>query len=172
MNYYPNWQYEEYKDTKKQTPNYNYEFKSDNKTDNQLSKVSYSSKYTRTPYISSSKKEKNISIKEKINQYRTSISQTEKKDINYSNINHEDEKTNSAKYYSRQNKYLTLFNSATNRYERSNATLLNDGVLRGYTDNCSFYISGSSNIKPKTTIKNKFLNNNKNNSDIHNRYNK
>ena len=165
---YQDWKYD---DQQEQYPNYNYELKSHNKRNNQLSKVLHSSKYTRNPYISSSKKQTNTAIKGKINQNRTSNSQNEKKDYIYSNINQEDESRNSTKYYS-QNKYLTLFNSASNRYERSNATLLNDGVLRGYTDNCSFYISGSSNIKPKTTIKNKFLNNNKNNSDTYNRYNK
>ena len=30
-----------------------------------------------------------------------------------------------------------------------------DGVLRGYTNNCSFYVSGSIDLKPKPTIKNK-----------------
>ena len=170
MDYYQDWQYEEYENTQEQYPNYNYEYKSDNKRSNYLSQVAYVSKYSQNPYMSSSKRQQNTAKKQTVNQYRNY--QTEKKDYNkYSNISQEYEPRNSTKYYSDHNKYLTLFNSETKRYERSNENLSNDGVLRGYTDNCSFYISGSSDIKPKTTIKNKFLNKN-NNSDIYNRYNK
>ena len=45
-------------------------------------------------------------------------------------------------------------NSSLRKYESS------DGVLRGYTNNYSFYISGSSQIKPKVTINTQYNNNN------------
>ena len=47
-------------------------------------------------------------------------------------------------------------NSSLRRYESS------DGVLRGYTNNYSFYVSGSSQIKPKITINSQYTNNNTN----------
>ena len=46
--------------------------------------------------------------------------------------------------------------SSLRRYESS------DGVLRGYTNNYSFYVSGSSQNKPKITINNQYSNNNYN----------
>ena len=172
MESYQDWQNNEYGYTQEQYPYYSYELNSDYKTNKHLSKVPYITKYNQYPNISESKKQKNVTRKEISNQYRTYINKNEKRDYNYSYISKENEPRNSTKYYSDHNKYLTLFNSETKRYERSNATFLNDGVLRGYTDNCSFYISGSSNLKPKTTIKDKFLNKNNNNSDNYYRYNK
>ena len=112
--------------------------------------------------------------KEKINQYKTinfNTQNSKKQYNNYSYSSQNDEPRNSAKYYSHNNKYLTLFNSKTRRYEPSNATVSIDGVLRGYTDNCSFYVSGSSELRPKISIKNK-LNNNNNKNQIYNKYNK
>ena len=44
-------------------------------------------------------------------------------------------------------------NSSLRKYESS------DGVLRGYTNNYSFYVSGSSQIKPKVTINTQYNNN-------------
>ena len=46
--------------------------------------------------------------------------------------------------------------SSLRRYESS------DGVLRGYTNNYSFYVSGSSQNRPKITINNQYSNNNYN----------
>ena len=48
-------------------------------------------------------------------------------------------------------------NSTLKKYESS------DGVLRGYTNNYSFYVSGSTQIKPKITINNQYSNKNYNN---------
>ena len=54
-------------------------------------------------------------------------------------------------------------NSSLKKYESS------DGVLRGYTNNYSFYVSGSSQIKPKVTINNQY--NNKNYNNVNNQNN-
>ena len=46
----------------------------------------------------------------------------------------------------------TNVNSSLSKYESS------DGILRGYTNNYSFYVSGSSQIKPKVTVCNQYNN--------------
>ena len=51
------------------------------------------------------------------------------------------------------NSSINNINSSLRKYESS------DGVLRGYTNNYSFYVSGSSQIKPKVTINNEYNNN-------------
>ena len=66
----------------------------------------------------------------------------------------------SKQQYSYSNKYnnnsnnINNQNSSLRRYESS------DGVLRGYTNNYSFYVSGSSQVRPKITINNKYNNDN------------
>ena len=88
MDYYQDWQYEEYENTQEQYPNYNYEYKPDNKRSNYLSQVAYVSKYSQNPYMSSYKRQQNTAKKQTVNQYRNY--QTEKKDYNkYSNISQE-----------------------------------------------------------------------------------
>ena len=65
--------------------------------------------------------------------------------------------SNSSQYYSQKNKYLITFNSNPRKFDISS-----DGVIRGYTNNCTFYISGSSDLKSKINYKNKDYNSNKN----------
>ena len=55
------------------------------------------------------------------------------------------------------NSNSNITNSSLRKYESS------DGVLRGYTNNYSFYVSGSSQVKPKVTINNQYNNKNSNN---------
>ena len=72
--------------------------------------------------------------------------------------------------YNRTNQYIRNINnnpditSSLTKYESS------DGVLRGYTNNYSFYVSGTSQVKPKVTINNQYNNQNFNNNNININY--
>ena len=61
---------------------------------------------------------------------------------------------NSSQYYSQNNKYLITFNSNPRKLELEGKRS-SDGVLRGYTNNCSFYVSGSSDLNSTLNDKNK-----------------
>ena len=175
MDPYNYWQdYEPYEETETQYPMHNY----DNRRNDYSSKTSYSSKYTQNSNLTSYKNQ-NKERKEKPNIYNYIISnnQNQRKDNNYSYLSKNDEPRNSSKYYSDQNKYLTIFNSSAKRYVPTEANLSNEDVIRGYSDNCSFYVSGSSDLSAKALIKynnknkNRIENYNKNNND-YNRYNR
>ena len=158
MRSYKEWEEEEIEENEPtRWPINNYVYTIDNKRSNYSSKVNYASKYNTT----SSSKNFGTSRKEPKKDYN----------YNYSYSSQNDEQRNSAKYYSHNNKYLTLFNVSTRSYEPSTATVSKDGVLRGYTDNCSFYISGSSDLKPKPTILNKYKSKNEKKNDKYNNYN-
>ena len=158
MRSYNEWEEEIEENEPTRWPINNYAYNFDNRKSNYSSKPSNSSKYH--------------SIWAKRN-YGTA-----KKDYNY-NYNfpyssQNDEPRNSTEYYSHNNKYLTVFNTRARRYEQTNPTISDDGVIKGYTDNCSFYISGSSDLsdlKPKPTILNKFQNKNDKKNEKYNHYN-
>ena len=65
--------------------------------------------------------------------------------------------------YNYSNKYNNTNNSNSNIINNENSSLRryesSDGVLRGYTDNYSFYVSGSSQVRPKVTINSQYNNN-------------
>ena len=59
--------------------------------------------------------------------------------------------SNSSQYYSQKNKYLITFHSNQRKNISDNKTF-SDGKLRGYSNNntnnnCTFYVSGSSDLK-------------------------
>ena len=62
--------------------------------------------------------------------------------------------SNSNQYYSKNNKYLITFNSNPRKLDLKE-NISKDGVIRGYTNNCSFYVSGSSDLKSIISNKNK-----------------
>ena len=96
------------------------------------------------------------------NEYKAvNLSKNIKKVDNYSSSAKDNKQPGKSLQKEKKIKYLTLFNVNTGKYELSyTATLSSDGVLRGYTDNCSFYVSGSSDLPNKTQNQNS---NNKNN---------
>ena len=69
----------------------------------------------------------------------------------------------SKQQYNYSNKYNNTNNSNSNIINNENSSLRryesSDGVLRGYTDNYSFYVSGSSQVRPKVTINSQYNNN-------------
>ena len=137
-------------------------FNTDNRRANHASKISYSSRYIPNTNLNSSKKQLNQSRKEKDKENKkTNYYNSFKKDYDLSYLSKNEESDNLNKNKNNETKKLTLFNLSTRTYEPSDATVT-DGVLRGYNDNCSFYVSGSSEIKTKTTFDNK--NKNKNNN--------
>ena len=69
-------------------------------------------------------------------------------------INNIQKNSNSSQYYSQNNKYLITFNSNQRKLELEGKRS-SDGVLRGYTNNCSFYVSGSSDLNSTINYKNK-----------------
>ena len=93
---------------------------------------------------------------------------------NYSGNSYQNNQQNnySNKYYN--NNYRN-YNNQSNRYVNKNINTNNtnkkftnyessDGVIRGYYNNYSFYVSGSSQIKPKTANNNSPIQNNLNNN--------
>ena len=134
----------------------------DNRRSNHASKISYSSRYIQNSNLNSSKKQLTQTRKEKDKEnQKTNFYNSFKKDNDYSYLSKNEESNNSNKYNNNGKKKLTLFNLNTRRYEPTDVTVIN-GVLRGYNDNCSFYVSGSNDLKTKITVDNK--NKNKNNS--------
>ena len=91
---------------------------------------------------------------------------------NYSNLNNNERNINDN--YNRTNQFRENININANPNPNINNSFRkyesSDGVLRGYTNNYSFYISGSSQIKPKVTINNQYNNQNFNNNNININY--
>ena len=156
---------EEYEGKQKPYSSNYHTLNADNKKSNQTSKVSYSSKYNQNKNSINSKKTTNQTKKEnQNNEYKkTNQPQNTKKDNNYSYSSRSNQPNNSSLNKQLQNKYVTSFNSSSKRNDLSNATISSDGVLSGYTDNCGFYVSGSSDLNSKTTNKNLHNNNNREN---------
>ena len=112
--------------------------------------ISAASKYIKNPKLSSSMK-KNHHDKKEISNKSNNIANL----FSFYTNNKKDQK----------NLYKTSSHQNENSSSNLNPTLQNsgpleanniiDGVLRGYTNNCSFYVSGSFDLKPKPTIKNK-----------------
>ena len=156
MRSYNDWEEEIEENEPTQWPINNYAYSIDNRRTNYSSKPSYASKYNTS--------------------WATKNYGTAKKDYNY-NFSHpsqNDESRNSTEYYSYNNKYLTVFNTRTRRNDQTNAKISDDGVIKGYTDNCTFYISGSSDLsdlKPKSTIFNKYQNRSDKKNEKYNNYN-
>ena len=182
MDSYHDYQYDDYENTYQNSYNVNNRFNVPSyKRSNYSSTVIIASKYAQNPKDSNSKKLNNQSRKEIIrSEYKTSSyknsNSTNKKEYNYSLSTSKNNKPrNSNQYYNNmdENKYSSTIsnsnlNSTLRRYGPPEPNHTVDGVLRGYTQNCSFYVSGSSELKPKPTIKNKY-NNNYNYQRINNR---
>ena len=181
MDSYHDYQYDDYENTFQNSYNVNNRFNEPSyKRSNYSSKVIITSKYTQNPKESYSKKLNNQTRKEIIrSEYKTSSyknsNSTNKKEYNYLPSTSKNNKPrNSNHYYNMDdNKYSTTIsnsnlNSTLRRYDPPEPNYTVDGVLRGYTHNCTFYVSGSSELKPKPTIKNKY-NNNYNYQRINNR---
>ena len=182
MDSYHYYQYDDYENTYQNSYNVNNRFNEPSyKRSNYSSKVIITSKYVQNPKDSYSKKLNNQSRKEIIrSEYKTSSyknsNSTNKKEYNYSQSTSKNNKPrNSNQYYNNmeENKYSSTIsnsnlNSTLRRYAPPEPNHTVDGVLRGYTQNCTFYVSGSSELKPKPTIKNKY-NNNYNYQRINNR---
>ena len=169
MDSYHDYQYDDYENTYQNSYNVNNRFNEPSyKRSNYSSKVIITSKYVQNPKESYTKKLNNQTRKEIIRgEYKTSSyknsNSTNKKEYNYSQSTSKNNKPrNSNHYYSvDENKYSSTssnsnLNSTLRRYEPPEPNYTVDGVLRGYTQNCTFYVSGSSELKPKPTIKNKY----------------
>ena len=141
--------------TQKRYPTHKVEVNIDNKRPNHVSKVSYSSRYNTNSKVISTKNQTNPIKKEIEKEYKTINNYNLKKDYDFSHLSKNEEPDNSNK---KIEKKLTLFNLSTRTYELSDATVSSDGVLRGYNDNCSFYVSGTGNTKPKPVPDNKYKN--------------
>ena len=165
MDPYQDYPEEEYKGKQKPYSSNYHTLNADNKKSNQTSKVSYSSKYNQNKNSINSKKITNQTKKEnQSNEYKkTNLPQNAKRDYNYSYSSQSNQPNNSSLNKEHQNKYVTSFNSSSKRNDLSNANISSDGVLRGYTDNCGFYVSGSSDLNPKTINKNLHNNNHREN---------
>ena len=76
--------------------------------------------------------------------YFTNLNQNKR--YNKSLINN-DTKYNpiSNKYYTQNNKNSKIYNYKQRKLEYNNGNVSSDGSIRSYSDNCTFYISGSSN---------------------------
>ena len=175
MDSYHDYQYDDYENTFQNSYNVNNRFNEPSyKRSNYSSKVIITSKYTQNPKESYSKKLNNQTRKEIIrSEYKTSSyknsNSTNKKEYNYLPSTSKNNKPrNSNHYYNMDdNKYSTTIsnsnlNSTLRRYDPPEPNYTVDGVLRGYTHNCTFYVSGSSELKPRPTIKNIYNNNNNN----------
>jgi hypothetical protein len=111
--------------------NNNYSYYPSGSKSNYSTNVINSSKYTRNNLNENSTKKTDVGSK--YNKY-----------IN----NNTGSDSTSSQYYSQKNKYLITFNSNPRKID-SNKDISSDGVIRGYTNNCSFYVSGSSDLKQK-----------------------
>ena len=112
------------------------------------------------------KKPENQQKKEnKNNGNKTTIKnkQNVKRENNSSNSSQNNQPRKSSQNEGNQNNKITLFNVIKRKYELTNATISEDGVLRGYTDNCSFYVSGSADLHPKTVRNSYNIKNNRDN---------
>ena len=146
------------------------------KINNRLNQPTYQrSNYSSKVIVTSKYTQNQKAFKEINNQSRKEVKRGEYKTSSYKNSNSNNKKEYD--YTSRNNKpnknrdkYNNINenkNSSTN--SNLNSTLIRyyppepnytiDGVLRGYTQNCTFYVSGSSELKPKPTIINKYNNN-------------
>ena len=128
------------------------------KNDNITNKKS-NSRYNNYSYYPSNLKSNystNIIDLSKYNLNKKNNNSTKKTDIdsNYYNYINNNTKSDSisSQYYSQKNKYLITFNSIPRKFDPKN-NMSSDGVIRGYINNCSFYISGSSDLLQKINYK-------------------
>ena len=119
----------------------------------------------------------NISLEPQIYPSKGQIIQEKNKYINYNNNNpkpyyninnqiNNNNYHNQRIYYSSQNRDINK--SSHNNYDNYNKYKSSDGVLRGYTNNFSFYESNSSKIKPKIITNSSSQNNHSNNFNTNN----
>ena len=154
MEYQEEWNYNNYEqNVKDRKPIYNYTYINDNmRAKNKMNVIStsnYSKRFYNTSRQKSNTEEKNTNSK-----YNKNYSHDQNRPI----INNVQLNSNSSQYYSQKNKYLITFNSNPRKFD-TNGNISNDGVIRGYTNNCSFYISGSSDLRSLLNSKNKDLRN-------------
>ena len=115
-----------------------------------ISKISATSKYIKNPKLTSSMK-KNHQDKKELSNKANNIANL----FSFYKKNKKDQK-NTYKSSSHQNEHSSSnVNPILQSYGSSEPNSVIDGVLRGYTNNCSFYVSGSFDLKPKPSIKNK-----------------
>ena len=112
----------------------------------------YNNNYSYYPSGSKSNYSTNVINSSKYTRNNLNENSTKKTDVGskynkYINNNTGSDST-SSQYYSQKNKYLITFNSNPRKID-SNKDISSDGVIRGYTNNCSFYVSGSSDLKQK-----------------------
>ena len=138
----------------------------ENRRSNPIQKKPSFTKNNENKNTASIKKPANQQKKEnKNNENKTKIKnkQNVKMENNYSNSSQNNQPRKSSQNEGAQNKHITLSNVNTRRYELTNATISEDGVLRGYADNCSFYVSGSADLHPKTAGNSYNIKNNRSN---------
>ena len=152
MEYQEEWNYDDYEeDIPKTNTNYKYLYNTDNQKRNYTTNILSPSNYTQRLNIKSRQK---LTLDNKIlnSNYNT------QKNYNYNKtspiVNNFQLNPNSSQYYSQKNKYLITFNSNPRKFD-SNGNISSDGVIRGYTSNCSFYVSGSSDLKANINYQNK-----------------
>ena len=147
MESYGDWNYDDYEEnTTENKPNYTYlKYTNNLNSKNSLNIIS-TSKYSQRLTINS-RQRPNLDNKNLKTNYNTNN--------NYNTYqNNIQINQNSSQYYSQNNKYLITFNSNPRKLELEGKRS-SDGVLRGYTNNCSFYVSGSSDLNSTLNDKNK-----------------
>ena len=112
--------------------------------------ITVTSKYIKNPKLSSSMKKNHQDNKEVSNKSKNLVNL-----FSYYKTNKKEQK-NIYKTFSHQNENSTSnLNPSSQNYEPLQLKSTCDGVLRGFTNNCSFYVSGSFDLQPRTSIKNK-----------------
>ena len=152
MEYQEEWNYDDYEeDIPKTNTNYKYLYNTDNQKQNYTTNILSQPNYTQRL---------NIKSRQKLTLDNTILNSNYNTQKNYNNnktspiANNFELNPNSSQYYSQKNKYLITFNSNPRKFD-SNGNISSDGVIRGYTSNCSFYVSGSSDLKANINYQNK-----------------
>ena len=114
--------------------------------------------YSNYPSIHKSYYSTNVITSSKYNTNNKNDNSSQKTDVSskyYKYINNNTKSDSiSSQYYSQKNKYLITFNSNPRKFE-SSKNISSDSVIRSYANNCTFYISGSSDLKQKLNYQKK-----------------
>ena len=151
MDYQEEWNYND--DEEEVIPkniNYKYLFNNNEQKQNYAMNLLSPSNYTQRLNI---KSRQNQTIDNKILNSNYNTQKNYNNNINPSMISNIQLNSNSSQYYSQKNKYLITFNSNPRKFD-SKGKISSDGVIRGYTSNCSFYVSGSSDLKSNINYQN------------------
>ena len=154
MESYDDWEYEDYEEnTNENKPYYTYLKYTNNQNSKNSPNIISSSKYSQRL---------TINLRQKLNNDNKNLKTNYSTNNNYNTyqnippINNIHSNQNSNQYFSQNNKYLITFSSNQRKIDLKGKRS-SDGVLRGYTNNCSFYVSGSSNLNKTSNYENKAM---------------